>query len=549
MSTQAPASEHLNGAADATPLVELHEISKSFPGVRALKGVSFAVRRGDIHAVVGENGAGKSTVMKILAGVHQPESGRVAIRGEQVRITSPIHAQQLGITTIYQERTLAPHLTALENMFLGREITLPGMGRRAGLLDARGMRERVASLCQDFAFAPADLDRPVSEFGALKQHVVEILKALAFDADLVIMDEPTAALAEHEREALFERMRRLKRRGVTVLWVTHRLEELVGLADEATVLRDGRFVATVDPQSVDTAAIVRLMIGRDVQSVEDLVDQELAQHAGTESRQEVLRVERLRRGNVLRDISFTLHRGEILGIGGLAGAGRTELARAILGVDKLESGVVYVDGRAVRLKSAADALRVGIAMVPEERKTHGIIGDFSVAENISASSLRRVSLGRIFIDRRREARVATDYVERMAIRPANPRQKMRFLSGGNQQKAVIARSLFARPKVLIFDEPTQGVDVGAKVELYRLIGDFAQSGGAAIVISSELPELCGLSDRVLVMRQGRLEGEVRGYRGTDSAQARQATEERIMQLAAAGQVGDAPAGAAPGSGS
>ena len=527
-------SQRLGEPGGGLPLVELREVSKSFPGVQALQSVSFAVAPGEVHAVVGENGAGKSTVMKILAGVHRPDGGQVLIRGQEVAIANPTHAQQLGITTIYQERTLAPHLTALENVFLGREFTRGRFGGRAGVLDERRMRERVDALCHEFGFPAGDLNRSVSEFGALKQHVIEILKALAFEADLVIMDEPTAALAEHEREALFERMHRLKTRGISVLWVTHRLEELIGLADRATVLRDGQFVATVDPQSTDTGGLVKLMIGRDVRSVEDLIDAEVAPHASAGTREEVLRVQNLRRAGVLRDVNFTLHRGEILGIGGLAGAGRTELGRAILGADKLDGGTVYVDRRAVSCASPAEALRHGIAMVPEERKTHGIIGDFSVAENISASSVRRVSLGGLFLDRRREGKLAKDYIAKMEIRPTNPRQKIRFLSGGNQQKAIIARALFAQPKVLIFDEPTQGVDVGAKVELYRLIGEFVQGGGAAIVISSELPELCGISDRILVMRQGRVEGEVQGYRRADNEQAREAIEQRVMSLAAAG---------------
>jgi ribose transport system ATP-binding protein len=316
---------------------------------------------------------------------------------------------------------------------------------------------------------------------------------------------------------------------------------MIGLADRATVLRDGTFVATVDPQATETESLIKLMIGRDVESVEDLVEREVAPHAGSGSREEVLRVEAVRRGSVLNDISFVLHRGEILGIGGLAGAGRTELAHAIMGADRIDAGTLAIEGRTVRIKSPADAVRCGIAMVPEERKTQGIIGDLTVAENITASCMRNVLLGPGLIDRRREARVANDYVEQMSIRPPSVRQRIRFLSGGNQQKAIIARALFAGPKVLIFDEPTQGVDVGAKTELYRLIGAFVQTGGAAIVISSELPELCGISDRILVMRQGRIEGEVRGYQATDSPETRRAIEEQVMRLAAAGTSAEAPA--------
>lgn len=535
MSAQARAANAIAAAAIDVPLVELRGVSKSFPGVKALSDVSFAVRRGDIHAVVGENGAGKSTVMKLLSGVHRPEAGQLLVRGQEVLIADPTAAQRLGITTIYQERTLAPDLTALENIFLGRETTRPGLLRRGGVLDKRSMRTRIAPLCEEFGLDAGDLDRTVSEFGALKQHVVEILKALAFDADLVIMDEPTAALADHERAALFDRIRQLKQRGVTVLWVTHRLEELIGLADQATVLRDGHFVATVDPQQTETPALVQLMVGREVRSVEDLVEREVGPHAGVGSDAEVLRVEGLSRARALTDISFAVHRGEILGIGGLAGAGRTELAYALMGVDAPDAGEVWIDGCQVRIKSPADAVRHGIALVPEERKALGIIGDFSVAENITASCMREVLLGPGLIDRRREHQVAEGYATRLSIRPANVRQRICFLSGGNQQKAIIARALFSDPKVLIFDEPTQGVDVGAKSELYRLIGDFVQQGGAAIVISSELPELCGISDRILVMRQGRIEGEVPGYGAGDSAETRRAIEERVTQLAAAGR--------------
>jgi ribose transport system ATP-binding protein len=528
LAAESPEPEHV-------ALVELRGISKRFPGVQALQDVTLSVAPGEIHAVIGENGAGKSTIMKILAGIHRPEDGEILVRGRPVTIGSPTEAQALGITTIYQERTLAPDLSAIENIFLGRERTREGVLGRGGLLDKRTMRAEIGPLCDEFGFDASDLDRPVEEFGALKQHVVEILKALAFDSALVIMDEPTAALADHEREALFERMRQMRERGVTVLWVTHRLEELIGLADRATVLRDGRYIATVDPQATDTSALIHLMIGRDVASIEDLVEREVAPHAGADSPVEVLRVDGLCRGTVLRDISFTLHRGEILGIGGLAGAGRTELAHAIMGADELDRGTILVDGRPVRIKSPADAVRCGIALVPEERKSQGIIGDFTVAENITASCMKRVLLGPGLIDRRRENRVAGEYVEQMTIRPSSVRQRIRFLSGGNQQKAIIARGLFAGPKVLIFDEPTQGVDVGAKTELYRLIGDFVKNGGAAIVISSELPELCGISDRILVMRQGRLEGEVPGHRRGDSADTRRAIEERVTRLAAAGE--------------
>lgn len=516
-------------------LVEMKNLVKRFPGVLALDEVNLEIREGEVLALLGENGAGKSTVIKILSGLYAPDEGEILIRDEPSMISSPYEAQQLGITTIYQEMSLAPHLTAIQNIFFGRELRKKVFGKYGTILDERAMEEKVLPMCEEFEFAREDLHRPVEQLGALKQQIVEVLKALTFDADLVIMDEPTAALTDHDRDTLFTHIRRLKNRGHSVLWVTHRLEEIFGLADRAAVLRDGGYVGTVKPEDVEIDTLVRMMVGRDVDSIEDLVESEGSQAEDRTESAEVLRAENISRSGALNNVSFSLHRGEILGIGGLAGAGRTELARAILGADKIDSGTIYLENQPLKSHSTKEALKHGIALVPEERKTQGVLPKFSVAKNISISALRKVLRVGFLIDRRSEENIAKNYVDELEIRTPNIRQEIGFLSGGNQQKTVIARCLFAKPKVLIFDEPTQGIDVGAKLEVYRLINGYVESGGTAIVISSELPELLGISDRILVMHEGTSAGEIEGHEAGESKEERRAREEQFMALATGGK--------------
>ena len=529
-----PAAPGDNGSPRG-PLVAVRGVVKRFPGVLALKGVSFEIAQGEIHALLGENGAGKSTVIKILSGAYAPDEGEIVLRGEPVEIANPSHARDLGISTIHQEMTLVPHLSALRNVFLAREPQRTVAGRPVGLVDEDEMERRILPLCEEFGFDPADLHRPVSEFGALKQQIVEIMRALAFEADLVIMDEPTAALTEHESEALFGHMRGMRARGVSVLWVTHRLEELAGLADRATVLRDGGFVGTVRMSEVDTRQLVRMMLGRPVGSLAESFAEAVQSSPETHAEKtEVLRAEGITRGSVLRGIGVTLHRGEILGVAGLAGAGRTELVRALVGADRIDAGEIYLDGKRTKIRSPQHAVRHGIALVPEERKVQAIFGDLSVARNISVGSIKRVLRGGLVVDQAQESRVGERYVKEMGIRTPSVRQKIGLLSGGNQQKTVVARCLFAQPKVLIFDEPTQGVDIGAKAEIHRLIREYVAGGGSAIVISSETPELITLCDRIVVMRQGQLTGEVSGADVHADERALQAKEEEIMRLATGG---------------
>ena len=507
-------------------IVEARGLGKRYPGVVALDDVSLVLRAGEIHALLGENGAGKSTLIGLLSGITPPDSGEMLVDGQVRNFTSPRQAQDLGISTIYQEQTLAPHLTVIENVFFGREL------KRGPFLDERAMRRRVEALSDEFGLSKADLELPTGSLGALKQHVVQILKALAFDARVVILDEPTSGLEDNERQMLFDHMLRMRERGVAILWVTHRLDELFGLADVITVLRDSRWVAHVTPADQTPDSLVRLMVGRtrnlgELSSVHD----GRVTSSGVEQA-EVLRMSDVTRLPLLRDISLTVRQGEILGIAGIAGAGRTELARIILGADRPDSGEVFVRGRKVLIKNPQQASQLGISLVPEERKTQSILGTMSIEQNISISSLNTVSTGAIVLNNRKERTAARRIVTELGIRCSAVTQKIGTLSGGNQQKVIIARSLFSQPSLLIFDEPTQGIDVAAKTDIYRLIYEFVDQGGAAIVISSELPELVSLSDRIVVMREGRLVGELAGRHRNTGVESDNELAENIMALVA-----------------
>jgi ABC-type sugar transport system ATPase subunit len=509
-------------------LIEARALGKTYPGVVALENVSLTLRAGQIHALLGENGAGKSTLIGLLSGTKKPDSGELLVDGEVRQFTNPKQAQELGISTIYQEQTLAPDLTVTQNVFFGRELK-----KGKFLLDELAMRRRVEELSGEFGLSPSDLDRAVGTLGALKQHVVQILKALAFDARVVILDEPTSGLEDDERQMLFEHMARLRDRGVALLWVTHRLDEIFGLADVITVLRDSRWIASVDPAGHTPDSLVRLMVGRKQLATEyDQVHAHRERGQGQGSGEEHLRLESVTRYPLVRDVSLTVIKGEILGIAGIAGAGRTELARIILGADRPDSGKVFIEGRPVSLASPREAAKRGISLVPEERKTQSILGTMSIAKNISISDLSRVTRMHAVLDRRKENGIARSYINDLGIKARDAQQKIVNLSGGNQQKAIVARCLFNNPSLLIFDEPTQGVDVAAKAEIYRLIYDFVDGGGAAIVISSELPELLSLSDRIVVMREGRLVGEVAGVGRQGNERSESESAELIMSMAA-----------------
>lgn len=490
----------------ATPLLQMEGICKSFPGVRALENVSFELGHGEIHALVGENGAGKSTLIKILAGALERDSGIIRVEGQPAPLRTPQSAIAAGISVIYQEFNLVPHLTVAENIYLGREP------RRWGLVDFRTMRRGARALLDRLraSFSETAL---VSDLSVAEQQMVEIAKALSVDCKVLVMDEPSATLTEHELASLFEQMRRLKKEGVSIIYISHRLEEVFEIADRVTVLRDGRVVGTAPVSDLDSQTIIRMMVGRDVSG-------ERFRRAGAAG-EELLRVEELSRGNEVRNVSFVLHRGEILGIAGLVGAGRTELVRTIFGADHATGGRIFLEGQLISPRSPAHAIALGIGLVPEDRKLQGLVLGLTVANNVTLANLGAVStLG--IVKGRQERQVAESFIDRLDIATPSPHQLTRNLSGGTQQKVVLAKWLFARSKVLIFDEPTRGIDVGAKQEIYRIMRDVADSGAGVIMISSDLPEILRMSHRIMVMH----DGEVAGFLDPDEA-----TQEKIMTLA------------------
>lgn len=512
-------------------LLSADEISKHYEGVTALAGVGLQVRPAEIHALLGGNGAGKSTLINILSGLTLPDSGTISLSGHLLELRRPSDALGNGINTIHQELSLVPDLTTLDNIFLGREINARFLGLNVKL-DRPRMEGRVRTLAAEFGLSQEDLKLPVGEFGALKKRVVEIVKALAFDTRLLILDEPTSGLEEEERLNLFEHMRRLREKGVSLIWVTHHLEELYGLADTATVFRDGRHVDTVNVSDTTVDDLLGMMFGIAAGEFGATTNPPALSETDEESREEVLRLTGVNRSYILRDISLTVRKGEVLGISGLAGAGRTELARAIMGIDKISSGSMYLNGKPVKFSHSSEAYDKGLAMLPEDRKQLGILPELSVAENISISSLNQVSQMGFLLKTRDEVLQAETYRLRLGIKTADVKEKIRNLSGGNQQKAIVARCLNTNPDLLIFDEPTQGIDVSAKVEVHNLIREFVANGGAAIVIASEIAELLELSHRVVIMKKGRLVGSVENVPHALVSGQLEAVKNRILAISA-----------------
>ncbi|TMI76404.1 MAG: sugar ABC transporter ATP-binding protein [Bacillati bacterium ANGP1] len=494
----------------AEPLLQLRGITKQFPGVLALDGVDFALTTGEVHALVGENGAGKSTLIKIISGVHQPDAGRIDYLGAPATFPTPRAAADRGIAVIYQEVALFPDLSVLENLYVGAYLRpLRTTGRRVDWARMRARaQEVVASLGVEL-----DLGAPVHRLSAAQQQLVEIARALLRDARVIIMDEPTGPLAQPDVERLFSLIRQLRSRGVGIVYISHRLEEIFAVADRVTVLRDGRRIITAPVAHTSRDALIHDMVGRTL----DALYPKTAVNAGTP----VLEVDALGKDAALADVSFVLRRGEIVGLAGLVGSGRTTLAHALFGIDPPERGRVRLDGIDARVSHPGQARELGIAYIPEERQRQGLVLPFSVGENLSLAILRRLSrLG--FVDHAREAAVARDFVRRLDIRTPGINVPAAALSGGNQQKVVVGKWLAAQPRVLIMDEPTRGVDVGAKAEIHRLMSELAGRGLGILLISSELPELLGMSDRILVMHRGRITGELRRD---------EATQEKIMTLA------------------
>jgi ribose transport system ATP-binding protein len=492
-----------------TPLLRVSGASKSFPGVRALDDVHLDLRHGEVHAVVGENGAGKSTLMKLLSGIDRPDSGEFFLDGEPYTPSSPRHAQELGISIIHQELNLMPDLTVAQNIYIGREPRVAGVFLSDGVLNRR-TRELLGRL--GLPLEPTDL---VGNLTVARQQMVEIAKALSFNARVLIMDEPTAALNEVEVRTLFGLIRRFVTATTGVIYISHRMHELAQISDRVTVLRDGRYIDTLDTESTSVGHVISLMVGRDV------TGEQRPKSAGPLG-EPVLSVTGLSTKALLRDVSFEVRRGEILGFAGLMGAGRTEVARALVGADKKDGGAVVVHGREVTISNPADAAKVGIGYLSEDRKRFGLLLGRSVRDNVVLASMARFTNGSGFVHDRKIGKVASDAVSKLRIRTPSPAQLVQNLSGGNQQKTVVAKWLVRDCDILIFDEPTRGIDVGAKDEIYALLHELAADGKAIIMISSELPEILRMSDRIAVMCAGRITAVL------DNADA---TQEKIMHYA------------------
>ena len=474
-------------------ILEMRNIFKSFGGVNALRDVSFQCRPGTVHALVGENGAGKSTLIKILAGALLPDSGEIIFKGQKHQSFSTRKALNSGISVIYQELALVSQMTVAENIFLGREPR-----KYFGIVDKKRLKIEAKKLLKQLGFE-VDMDMEVGEMTVAYQQMVEIAKALSKNADLIIMDEPSAILAGHELDQLFLIIESLKKRGVTIIYISHRLEEVFRIANEVTILKDGQLVGTKPIKDLSRGELVKMMVGRTLEEVFPVSFNQLGNP--------VIQVEEISTKTILNQVSFNLREGEILGVAGMVGSGRTELARAIFGADPLTSGTIKIKGQDVVFKNPADAIRSKISLVPEDRKYHGLFTKLSILNNITLPILSKISRWG-FTDKKKENEIVERERQIHSIDMTSGNQEVQYLSGGNQQKVVLSKSLQTIPEVIIMDEPTRGVDVGAKFEIYQLIRQLNKDGIAILMISSELPEILGLSDRILVMREGKIVAEL-----------------------------------------
>ncbi len=491
-------------------LLKIQGISKRFPGVQALQNVSFDVEQGSIHAIMGENGAGKSTLMQVLAGVHQPDSGSIEFRGATVQFSSTADAQARGIAIVYQELNLAPNLSIAENILLGIEP------KRFGFLHRSTLRTRAIKAMNRLGLH-FDPDRIVRSLTVAQQQLIEICKSLIRDPQLLILDEPTSSLSETESALLFRVVKELQSHGVTILYISHRLPEVFSLCNTVTVLRDGRHVRTANIKDTSEDEIVRLMVGRELLHFH---------RSRTQATEVVLEVKRLTKKNQYSDVSFSVRRGEIVAMAGLIGAGRSELALGIFGSPPADRGEVWLNGKQLHVRQPHDALAAGIAFVPEDRKLMGLVLNGGVRENISIAKLRSLAVGP-FVNRANENALVDRYISRLRVRTPTAEQRTGLLSGGNQQKVLLAKWLAVEPRLLIVDEPTRGVDIGTKAEIYALFDELVREGIAILVISSDLPEVLALADRIIVMRQGRISGELNRA---------EATEQTIIHLAALSRI-------------
>jgi ribose transport system ATP-binding protein len=497
-----------------TPLWEVRNIFKAFPGVQALDDVSMSVYAGEVHALLGENGSGKSTLAKCLAGVHQAESGQILYKGDLVTFRSPMEAMAHGVATIYQEFSLVPSLTVAENIFLGRYPR-----NASGMIDWPEIREGTQQVLQQFSLT-MDPDAVVKTLSVAEQQLVEIAKSLSMESNLLIMDEPTAALGLIETQRLMDLIHRLTSQGKAIIYISHRLDEVFRIADRVTILKDGKWVTTIPISQIKMGEMVRMMIGFDIQ-----------QHYPKEVNTKpdiCLEVENLSTENGVHDVSFNVKVGEVFGLGGMLGSGRTEIARAIYGMDRIAAGKIKLYNRAVKFSSPSEAVAAGVGMIPENRKSDGCFFNFEAAKNVTISRLKELLRGPL-ISLSVEKKFGESYVKRMNLPPTALEKSVQYLSGGNQQKVIVARWLFSQARLLIMDEPTQGIDIGAKLEVYNVINELTNSGISIILISSDFPELLALSDRVAVVRDGHI---------LQIAEGQQLTEYQLIGMASGAGTGD-----------
>lgn len=491
-------------------ILTVHGISKQFRGVTALDGVSLSVEEGEVHALVGENGAGKSTLIKVLSGVYSPDSGTVEYLGRPVRFARPLDAQNAGISTIYQEVSLVPLMSVARNLFLGREPR-----NRFGLIDLPRMHREAAATLASFGIE-AEVRRPLRSLALGARQMVALARAVVIDAKVIIMDEPTSSLEPREVQTLFSLVRGLAARQIAIVYVSHRLDELYQLCDRVTVLRDGRVVYSGRLAELDRLHLVSQMLGRSIADVQTGGLTRFSSHDADAATEPVLKAEGLTKRHVLQGVSFEVHPGEVLGLGGLLGAGRSETAKAVIGALGLDGGTVTVQGRRIRRPSPVASIRAGMAMLPEDRKAEGIIPDLSVRENIVLAAMPRLSRWGV-VSRKRQDAVVDTFMKRLRIKASSPEQRVGDLSGGNQQKVLLARWLCLNPRLLLLDEPTRGIDVGAKAEVQALVDELAKSGLAVVLISSDVEELVEGADRVVVLRAGAVTGELSGDEVTEPA--------------------------------
>jgi ribose transport system ATP-binding protein len=494
---------------DKKPMLEMQGITKSFPGVKALDGVNIKAYGGEVLALLGENGAGKSTLMKILSGVYKKDSGKIFIEGEEVEPTNIKEAEKLGVSIIHQELSVLPNLTVAENIFLGNE-KFSKFSRR---IHKSVLRERSKAFLEQIG-SKVDPDTLVKDVSVGEMQMIEIAKALTKNSKIIIMDEPTTALTEVETKKLFEVIEKLKQKGIAVIYISHRMEEIFTICDRVTVLRDGQYVGDAKTSEVSNDDLIAMMVGRKLE--------EQFPYRREKVGDVILRAENIKYKNKVNDVTFEVNAGEILGVAGLMGSGRTELAKVIFGEYKKDAGEIYIDGKKVKVSSPKDGIENGICYLSEDRKREGLILGMSVGENMTISNLKKYEGGLKKIDKKKERKDVEEYIKKLSVKTPYPEQLMKNLSGGNQQKAILAKWIMISPKVLIIDEPTKGIDVGAKKEIYEVLNELKASGKAIIMISSDLPEVMGVSDRIMVMH----EGKVSGILSHDEA-----NQEKIMKYA------------------